>query len=60
MIFSYQKQKSSIAPLITSIQDGINAGLRPKLTDEGTSGTYLMRGPDQKQPIAIFKPIDEE
>ena len=30
-----------------------------KLTDEGTSGSYLMCDQDQ-QPIGIFKPVDEE
>jgi len=33
--------------------------LKPKLTDDGTSGTYLLRGPNKK-PLAVFKPIDEE
>ena len=36
------------------------AGLRPKLTDEGTSGVYYMRGIELGRPIAVFKPIDEE
>jgi hypothetical protein len=34
-------------------------GLVPKLTDEGTSGTYILRGVN-KEPIGIFKPVDEE
>ena len=33
--------------------------MKPKLTDDGTSGTYLLRGPTKK-PLAVFKPIDEE
>ena len=33
--------------------------MKPKLTDDGTSGTYLLRGPSKK-PLAVFKPIDEE
>lgn len=41
------------------IQQGFEAGLVPKLTDDGTSGTYILRGGD-RDPIAVFKPIDEE
>lgn len=29
--------------VVESIRKGFNAGLKPKLTDEGTSGTYEMR-----------------
>ena len=29
------------------------------MTDDGTSGTYLLRGP-KKDALAVFKPIDEE
>jgi phosphatidylinositol 4-kinase type 2 len=38
---------------------GLNSGLKPKLTEDGTSGTYELRNHDKKK-IAIFKPIDEE
>ena len=31
----------------------------PKLTSEGTSGTYILRGKD-KSCIGVFKPVDEE
>ena len=40
------------------LKEGLRNGARPKLTDEGTSGTYLMRS--KTQVCAIFKPIDEE
>ena len=33
--------------------------MKPILTDDGTSGTYLLRGKN-KQTLAVFKPIDEE
>ena len=33
--------------------------MKPKLTDEGTSGTYILRG-RHKEARGIFKPIDEE
>jgi hypothetical protein len=44
---------------IKEIEQGFKKGLKPKLTDDGTSGTYLMRGVSKK-PLAVFKPIDEE
>ena len=40
-------------------RQGFVKGLKPMLTDEGTSGTYILRGSD-KDPVGIFKPIDEE
>lgn len=42
------------------ISEGLLKGLRPKLIDEGTSGTYLLRGPDSSLPLAVYKPMDEE
>jgi len=45
--------------IIEKIRQGFNTGLKPKLTDEGTSGTYEMRS-GHKDKVAIFKPIDEE
>lgn len=33
--------------------------MNPKLSEDGTSGTYLLRG-RQKDALAVFKPIDEE
>jgi hypothetical protein len=33
--------------------------LHPKLTEDGTSGAYLLRNP-KKEYVAIFKAIDEE
>lgn len=41
------------------IDQGLQKGLKPILTDDGTSGTWLFRGPN-KQTLAVFKPIDEE
>ena len=44
---------------IAEIRSGFEKGLKPQPTDEGTSGTYILRGSD-RNPVAIFKPIDEE
>ena len=45
--------------IIKDIKDGLQEGLKPKLTDDGTSGTYILRG-SSKKAVAAFKPIDEE
>ena len=49
----------SIKKIVDQVRQWFNAGLRPILTDEGTSGAYELRNPN-KRKIAIFKPIDEE
>jgi len=41
------------------MERGFEQGYRPKLTDDGTSGCYMLRGHSRK-PVAVFKPIDEE
>lgn len=33
--------------------------IKPKLTDLGTSGVYIMKDENQKE-VAVFKPFDEE
>eukprot|EP00826_Nyctotherus_ovalis_P012882 TRINITY_DN13430_c0_g1_i3.p1 TRINITY_DN13430_c0_g1~~TRINITY_DN13430_c0_g1_i3.p1 ORF type:complete len:509 (-),score=135.64 TRINITY_DN13430_c0_g1_i3:204-1730(-) len=50
---------TKIKPIIDGVKRGLNAGLAPELTFEGTSGAYFMRN-DKQVPIAVFKPIDEE
>lgn len=44
---------------IKIIRQAFNKGLTPKLTDDGTSGSYQLKN-TQKKVIAILKPIDEE
>ena len=39
---------SALQELIHGIQEGFNIGLVPKLTIEGTSGTYLLRNSNRK------------
>ena len=48
-----------LRPVVKEIQKGFKRGLKPKLTNDGTSGTYFLRGQDKKLQ-AVFKPIDEE
>jgi len=45
------------------IRAGLESGLAPSLTDEGTSGTYVLTeaiDEDTVRPVAFWKPIDEE
>lgn len=42
------------------ISQALKAGVKPKLTEDGTSGTYLLRGLEQMKTLAVFKPVDEE
>ena len=41
------------------IRMGLQQGIQPKLTPEGTSGSYILFG-NNHTPVAIFKPSDEE
>uniref|UniRef100_A0A7S0DV09 PI3K/PI4K catalytic domain-containing protein n=1 Tax=Phaeocystis antarctica TaxID=33657 RepID=A0A7S0DV09_9EUKA len=45
--------------LLTRAQQGLQIGLAPQLSLEGSGGTYLLRD-TQKRPVAAFKPRDEE
>ena len=44
---------------LTAVQKGQRAGQAPFITEDGTSGVYILRSADD-QPAAVFKPIDEE
>ncbi len=43
--------------LLLNVQSGLNAGKRPKLASEGTSGTYFLET-NQKKIAAVYKPYD--
>ena len=58
-VFGSMQCPEQLQETIKDIEQGFKKGLKPKLTDDGTSGTYLMRGV-AKKPLAVFKPIDEE
>ena len=49
----------NIKNLILDVQSGLNNGKKPKLADDGTSGTYFLEN-HMKKIVAIFKPYDEE
>jgi hypothetical protein len=48
---------------LSEIRDGFEQGLEPSLTEEGTSGTYILKKIGQENSasaVAVWKPIDEE
>lgn len=50
-----------IAKCLEQIRQGFKAGSEPFLAEEGTSGTYMLKGDTEDGPtVAVFKPIDEE
>jgi hypothetical protein len=44
---------------LEAVSNGLSTGFEPQLTNDGTSGTYIMRG-QSAAPVAVFKPVDEE
>jgi len=44
---------------LEAVKEGLSAGLEPQLTNDGTSGTYIIRA-QNSTPVAVFKPVDEE
>lgn len=55
----FEKVPEAITNLVLNVQTGLNAGKRPKLASEGTSGTYFLEN-NQKKVVAVYKPFDEE
>lgn len=45
--------------MIDDVKSGFLKGLKPKLTETGTSGSYFLQNHNSKT-TAIFKPYDEE
>eukprot|EP00929_Paragymnodinium_shiwhaense_P010096 TRINITY_DN11458_c0_g2_i1.p1 TRINITY_DN11458_c0_g2~~TRINITY_DN11458_c0_g2_i1.p1 ORF type:complete len:594 (-),score=137.49 TRINITY_DN11458_c0_g2_i1:289-2070(-) len=46
--------------LVEAAEGALKSGLPPRLTDEGTGATYMLRDPSNSQTIAVLKPKDEE
>jgi hypothetical protein len=44
--------------MIENVKSGFLKGLKPKLADNGTSGSYFLKDYNMKT-VAIFKPYDE-
>ena len=48
---------------LEQVKAGFGSGLAPTLTEEGTSGSYMLRGAGEqmgRRPVALWKPVDEE
>ena len=50
---------------LNDVRDGFASGEAPTLTEEGTSGAYILKAEmdshtEASRPVAIWKPIDEE
>lgn len=50
---------SALRAIVTSASEGLMSGLAPRLTLDGTGGTYLLKNPSKKH-VAVFKARDEE
>ena len=65
-VFGTLAVPEAIKHSLTAIREGFSAGMSPYLTEEGTSGCYILRdatGADEAEnsrPVAVWKPIDEE
>ena len=62
--FGTIKVPTAIKAAMDAIHGGFEAGLDPCLTEEGTSGCYILREAceedEMAKPVAVWKPIDEE
>lgn len=47
-MFGSMMYPNELIPVIKLIQKGFEKGLKPKLTNDGTSGTYFLRSPDKR------------
>lgn len=54
----FDTQPPLIIDMIDSIKSGFLKGIRPKLAENGTSGSYFLESSSHKI-VAIFKPFDE-
>ena len=66
-VFGTLEVPEAIEHSLNAIRNGFKAGLEPFLSEEGTSGTYILKNDvgsteeeEKLQSIAVWKPIDEE
>jgi phosphatidylinositol 4-kinase type 2 len=55
----YDMTPKALRSLAQHARNGLALGLKPNLALEGSGGTYFMHD-SRKNPIAVFKPADEE
>lgn len=44
-VYGSMQYSKNVQKMIDHIRQGFNSGLKPKLTDDGTSGAYELRNP---------------
>lgn len=49
-----------VQTLLHNVELGLESGGLPRLTPDGSGGTYLMPDADGTVPVGVFKPTDEE
>lgn len=57
------KSSSQLAACLDKASTGLEEGLEPKLSEDGTSGVYFLKSKREDgttESVAVFKPIDEE
>lgn len=60
-IFGNLRTNKTLEACLKNVRKGFAFGNTPVLAQEGTSGSYILKGPgEDAQAIAVFKPIDEE
>lgn len=55
----FEQLPKGLEALLSEVKTGFLSGIKPKLTEYGTSGTYFLYNHARKT-VAIFKPFDEE
>ncbi|CBZ50223.1 hypothetical protein NCLIV_006980 [Neospora caninum Liverpool] len=58
-LVSQQKLRRSLIQVIEEVKLGFRRNVAPKLTMDGTGGTYILFDA-RRRPVGIFKPEDEE
>lgn len=60
-VFGNLRSNARLEACLDKVRKGFISGSTPILATEGTSGSYIFKGPgDESEDIGVFKPIDEE
>ena len=60
-VFGNLRSNARLEVCLDKLKQGFISGSMPMLAQEGTSGSYILKGSgDEAKAVAVFKPIDEE
>ena len=60
-VFGNLRSNARLEACLDKVRKGFTSGSTPVLAQEGTSGSYILKGPGEDSvAIGVFKPIDEE